>query len=181
VARAAEDGIHTGDIYTAGISKQRVNTREFTSAVIERLGAKPEKFAPMTYGSAAQQTVKMDKISLPPKRIKKLVGVDVFLDWRENSEVSVLANKLLALNPNNLKLSSIDSRGLLVWPQSTKIGEDGDHWRCRFMASNDGADIDHEQIVSILQLIRNAGLDFVKTENLYTFGGDKGFTVAQGQ
>jgi isocitrate dehydrogenase len=179
--KTLEEGIHTGDIYTAGISKQRVNTREFTSAVIERLGSKPEKFAPMTYGSSAQQMVKMDKISLPPKRIKKLVGVDVFLDWREDSEVSVLANKLLALKPNNLKLSSIDSRGLLVWPQSTKICEDGDHWRCRFMASNDGADIDHEQIVSILQLIRNAGLEFVKTENLYTFGGDRGFTVAQGQ
>ncbi|MEJ7714088.1 MAG: isocitrate/isopropylmalate family dehydrogenase [Pyrinomonadaceae bacterium] len=41
--RTLEDGIHTYDIFSAGISSQKVGTREFAQAVVERLGQKPEK------------------------------------------------------------------------------------------------------------------------------------------
>src|SRR6478672_9252092 len=39
--RTIEDGIHTYDIYEDGKSKQKVGTKEFAQAVVERLGKKP--------------------------------------------------------------------------------------------------------------------------------------------
>ena len=48
--RTLEDGLHTYDIYKEGVSKQKVGTKEFAAAVVERVGKKPEKLKPVTYG-----------------------------------------------------------------------------------------------------------------------------------
>src|SRR5918993_615339 len=40
--RTVEDGIHTYDIYDEKVSKQKVGTKEFAGAVIERLGQTPQ-------------------------------------------------------------------------------------------------------------------------------------------
>src|ERR671928_837417 len=40
--RTIEDGIHTYDIYDERVSKQKVGTKEFAEAVIERLGQMPQ-------------------------------------------------------------------------------------------------------------------------------------------
>ena len=122
----------------------------------------------------------MPEISLPAPAAKKLEGVDIFIHWRGQGAVEVLAGQLKSLS-NSLKLSSIDSRGLLVWPDAASKTETGDHWRCRFTAANDTAPVTPEQIIHLLQSISKAGLDFIKTENLYSFDGVRGFTVAQGQ
>src|ERR687891_585505 len=53
--RTLEDGNHTYDIYDERVSKQKVGTREFAQAVVDRLGQKPEKFKPVTYKSAPKQ------------------------------------------------------------------------------------------------------------------------------
>ena len=37
------------------------------------------------------------------------------------------------------------------------------------------------QIVELLGRIAGAGLEFVKTENLQTFDGEKGFSLGQGE
>src|SRR3989440_10791095 len=50
--RTIEDGIHTYDIFTEGVSKQRVGTREFAEAVVARLGQEPEILKPVYYISA---------------------------------------------------------------------------------------------------------------------------------
>src|SRR5438552_9189427 len=39
--RTIEEGIHTYDIYTEGATRQKVGTREFARAVVERVGKKP--------------------------------------------------------------------------------------------------------------------------------------------
>lgn len=41
--RTIEDGIHTKDIYRKNISREKAGTREFTEAVINRLGKAPTK------------------------------------------------------------------------------------------------------------------------------------------
>src|SRR3954466_2109784 len=41
--KTLEDGIHTYDIYTEGISKEKVGTKEFAQAVVARMGQRPEK------------------------------------------------------------------------------------------------------------------------------------------
>src|SRR6202140_4706786 len=49
--RTIEDGIHTYDIYVEGVSKEKVGTREFTDAVIARLGQEPQQLTPVKYSS----------------------------------------------------------------------------------------------------------------------------------
>src|SRR5438128_5195238 len=50
--RTIEDGIHTYDVFTEGTSSAKVGTREFAQAVIDRLGARPEKLKPAAYAKA---------------------------------------------------------------------------------------------------------------------------------
>ncbi|PJF24265.1 MAG: isocitrate dehydrogenase, partial [Phototrophicales bacterium] len=56
-----------------------------------------------------------------------------------------------------------------------------DHWRCRFMSVTDGAPISHQQIIELLGRVNDAGLEFIKIENLCTFDGEPGFSLGQGQ
>ncbi len=178
--KTIEDGVHTGDVYAPMVSSQRANTKEFTDAVIERLGQEPRTLRAVQANSGENARPKMPAINLPPRGDKKLQGVDVFVHWRDQGAVATLASQLASLS-NSLKLSSIDSRGLLVWPDAPAIAEDSDHWRCRFTAANDGADVTTAQILQLLHSISEAGIDFIKTEHLYSFGGTRAYTVAQGQ
>src|SRR5579859_2352039 len=52
--RTIEDGIHTYDIYVEGVSKQKVGTKEFSDAVIARLGKQPHMLKAITYTTAPQ-------------------------------------------------------------------------------------------------------------------------------
>jgi isocitrate dehydrogenase len=55
-----------------------------------------------------------------------------------------------------------------------------DHWRCRFLSTKSES-IQHSQIISLLSRLNEAGFDVVKTENLYNFDGEAGFSLGQGQ
>lgn len=178
--KTIEDGVHTGDVFNPQISKRRVNTAEFAAAVIERLGEMPTHFKAATTASSNQPAIRMPAISLPKQGEKTLFGVDVFLHWRDKGTADQLAAQLNTLG-GDLKLASIDSRGLLVWPESVAKAEQGDHWRSRFTAAQENAPVTHAQIIQLLTAIAGSGLDFIKTENLYFFDGQRGFTVAQGQ
>src|SRR3954454_22296136 len=47
--RTIEDGVHTYDVFTEGVSSAKVGTKEFAAAVIERIGQKPNILKPVTY------------------------------------------------------------------------------------------------------------------------------------
>ena len=83
--RTIEDGIHTYDIYKEGISKQKVGTREFTEAVIARLGHQPQQLKPVRYISSPKQSASRDIQQHKVTEKKELVGVDVFLDWNNGT------------------------------------------------------------------------------------------------
>src|SRR5919205_940209 len=51
--RTIEDGIHTYDIFTEGVSTEKVGTKEFACAVIARLGQHPNTLKPVVYGKRA--------------------------------------------------------------------------------------------------------------------------------
>lgn len=55
-----------------------------------------------------------------------------------------------------------------------------DHWRCRFLADGDRP-VRHADVVAQLMGLMGSGLDFIKTEHLYTFDGVPGFSMGQGQ
>src|SRR5438105_5680540 len=80
--RTIEDGIHTYDIFDEGVSKQKVGTKEFAEAVVERLGQKPQFLKPAAYSKAPSQTGEKARQSSSVDAKKELVGVDVFFDWK---------------------------------------------------------------------------------------------------
>src|ERR1700693_5893598 len=47
--RTLEDGVHTYDIFDERVSKQKVGTKEFARAVVDRLGQKPQTLKAVTY------------------------------------------------------------------------------------------------------------------------------------
>src|SRR5947207_4155439 len=47
--RTIEDGIHTYDIFDESVSKQKVGTKEFAKAVVERLGKRPKTLKAVSY------------------------------------------------------------------------------------------------------------------------------------
>ena len=56
---------------------------------------------------------------------------------------------------------------------------ESDHWCCRFMPHS--GTIEHADISSLLEKFVEAGIDFVKVENLYEFNGKRGYSLAQGE
>jgi isocitrate dehydrogenase len=45
----------------------------------------------------------------------------------------------------------------------------------------DGGEAQPAQVVDLLASLDAAGIDFVKTEHLYAFDGEPGFSLGQGQ
>lgn len=179
--KTIEDGIHTGDIYDAETSKERVGTDAFAEAVIARLGQQPQTFTPVHYGT--DESVFM--IDYDHKRHttrKELVGVDMFLDWGtpESRDPNALADLLHQISDEHFKLIMITNRGQKVWPNGFPETFCTDHWRCRFQSSGE-LPISHQDIIDLLQRAHNSGLDVIKTENLYMFDGVRGFSLGQGQ
>jgi isocitrate dehydrogenase len=75
----------------------------------------------------------------------------------------------------------ISNRGVKVWPGGHTETFCSDHWRCRFLTESSGGKVAHPQVVSLLSRIAEAGYDFIKTEGLYTFDGERGFSLDQGE
>lgn len=120
------------------------------------------------------------QLSAPVERAEKsLVGVDVFLDWPTGTP-DELGAALSRIGNENLKLAMITNRGVKVWPGGAPETFCTDHWRCRFLPS-EGAGATHGHIVSLLDRVAHAGLDFIKTEHLYNFDGQPGYSLGQGQ
>ncbi|MGI9065242.1 MAG: NADP-dependent isocitrate dehydrogenase [Pyrinomonadaceae bacterium] len=178
--RTIEDGIHTYDIYDEGKSKEKVGTKEFAEAVAKRVGQKPQTLKAATY-KAGGDRAEVVKDSTPQRaRAKKdLVGVDVFLDWTKGA-ANDLGDALAKLNGDGLKLEIMSNRGVKVWPGGHAETVCSDHWRCRFLSDTGGRGVSHSQIISLLKRVGDAGYDFIKTENLYNFDGERGYSLAQG-
>ncbi len=175
--KTIEDGIHTYDIYKEGTSKQKVGTREFADAVIERLGQEPLTLKPVRYNASAP----MDLHARPFKAMeeKRLVGIDVFVDWTGGG-ADDLANLLQPKAPEGLALQMLSNRGTKVWPDGSPETFLSDHWACRFLADGPHT-VSHHAIIDLLGHLASDNVDFIKTELLYTFDGKPGFSLAQGQ
>jgi len=178
--KTLEDGIHTGDIYKAGMSRERVGTHAFADAVIGRLGQSPEKREAVSYATqitAIQPSAWNLRVA---DETKTLAGVDIFLD---NPMVGPreLGAQLESLAVAGLKLVVVSNRGVKVYPDGFEDIFCTDHWRCRFEAADPDAQIDYTLVLKQMQALSEAGLDCIKSENLYRFDGKPGYSLAQGQ
>jgi isocitrate dehydrogenase len=175
-----EQGIHTADIHEADSphSKQLVGTSAFADAVIQRLGQTPEHLQPVTTAEGVGPTAPPPT----PPADKQLVGVDVFLDWDEDDRNpdAIGAKLQAAAKPSPMDLVMITNRGQKVWPDGQPETFCTDHWRCRFQRPGE-APVSHRDVIDLLGHIADAGLDFIKTEHLCTFDGNRGYSLGQGQ
>jgi len=175
--RTLEDGIHTADIFTQGTSKEKVGTQAFALAVIERLGQKPQT---LPVYAAEATPIPVLKPSLPLPKEKTLYGSDVFVDTVCESldELNAFAERVKDALPAHISLQMISNRGLKVWPVAAATPDFFvDHWRCRMIGEN----LTTTDLAQILVQFAEAGIEVIKTENLYLFDGVPGFSLAQGQ
>jgi isocitrate dehydrogenase len=177
--KTLEDGIHTGDIFKEGFSSQKVGTAGFADAVIERLGQKPVTLKPAEYSREIQKGFEI-KVSPIEKEDKKLVGFDLFLD-NDSMRPEEIAGVLKNLDNENIQLAFISNRGLKVWPDGLPESFCTSHFRCRFKSRDLTVEIPASEVWEGIRKATEAGLEVVKTENLYTFNGNKGFTDAQAE
>ena len=177
--RTLEDGIHTYDIFKEGVSKQKVGTKEFAQAVVDRVGKKPEKLKAVSYSQAPKHAVTHSAAATRARSKKEYVGLDVFLDWT-GGPASQLGPQLEKL-AGDLQLQSISNRGVKVFPGELPGFVYSDLWNCRFMAAQNGSAVTHSQTVALQQRVSSAGFDIVKTEGLYTFDGQRGYSLGQGE
>jgi isocitrate dehydrogenase len=176
--KTLEDGLHTYDIFKEGISKEKVGTKEFADAVISRLGNKPNVLKEAAYKKPKDIFGKASvKIQEEKNKKKEIVGIDVFIEFDKN--VEILQKALEKTAGDHLQLTLIANRGVMVWPHRMPETACIDTWRCRFMSKKRGSPITKEQIIKLLQNLAAENIDFVQTEQLCTFDGQPGYTLAQ--
>ncbi len=175
-----EKGIHTADTATVQNSGETVGTKEFADAVIARLGRMPQILKPVSYDTTSKTPFTLKPAIRRVAARKELIGVDVFLHWRDGSpdELGLLME---AANNERLQLSMITNRGIKVWPNGMPETFCTDHWRCRYLSGSDQMAILHSDIIALLQRITDLKLDFIKCENLCNFDGETGYALGQGQ
>ena len=175
--KTIEDGLHTGDIYREDHSKQKVGTTDFTKAVIERLGAKPETLEAVQYNKEAKGI----HIPLPPKMAepnKERVGVDIGLNY--DGKADDLAAMVQPCLTENLELKIISNRGVKVWPDGAAETFCTDNWRLRFEGKG-GQPVKTSEVVQLLSNLNEADMNFTNALMLHSFDGERGYTKAQGE
>lgn len=175
--KTLEDGVHTVDIASKDMTKEQVGTDAFADAVIARLGQEPTHFTPVRYNAEAGG-VEIAPYQRRERQTKTLVGVDVFVDMPTQNPDALADALNAAAGDAALTLKMITNRGVKVWPQGLPETFKTDHWRCRFMSD---AISKNAEVVDLLGRIEAAGIDFVKTEQLYEFDGKPGYSLGQGQ
>jgi isocitrate dehydrogenase len=179
--KTIEDGIHTFDTYTAGSSTGEVGTAAFADAIIERLGDVPTLLKSVKYDRSLIKKVEI-KNQAPKLAVvarKDLVGVDVFVHWR-GQQSRALAETMRCAQDADLELVMITNRGVKVWPGGMDETLKSDHWRCRFMVKS-GRSVVHTTIADLQMKLAYLGVDFIKTEHLYNFDGEPGYSLGHGQ
>jgi isocitrate dehydrogenase len=177
--RTLEDGVHTYDIYEEDKSKQKVGTKEFAESVAQRMGQTPQTLKPARYKPDENAVVATSSSHQTSLSKKDLVGVDIFLDWSKGT-ANDLGASMIKLGGDGTRLTMMSNRGVKVWPDGHAETFCSDHWRCRFLSDSDGGVVSHPQIISLLKRVSDAGFDFIKTENLYNFDGERGYSLDQG-
>ena len=182
--KTLEDGIHPGDIFREGVSTMKAGTAAFADAVIERLGQRSDSLQPVEMRGRQALQYQYQR----PQVKKELCGIDVFVDDGSTTP-DELAERLRAAAEGILQLKLITNRGVKVWPEGFPETFCTDHWRCRFVSTEatiqagkaDYRPIPMDAVLALLNALHGAGVEVVKTEHLYLFDGERGFSLGQGE
>jgi isocitrate dehydrogenase len=170
-----ENGHHTGDI--AQDKSKALGTMAFADKVIEYLDQAPKKLPAFAKGSDHKLTLPEPENTTRTQRTKRLIGVDVFVDW-PGTDPQELGQKVEQTQTGELKLFAISSRGLKMYPGQAETKAVTDHWRCRFKGDDNLA---LQDVRALLAAFDSMGLHWTKLENLFTFDHEAGYSLMQGE
>jgi len=173
-----EEGFHTGDIYDASVSREKCSTTAFTKAVIDHLGKRPQQLKPVAYQTTKTKNIVYQRPT--EKETRRLTGVDVFV-YSEiaASEIAPLVDSLQGAEGDVFELKLITNRGTKIWPEGLAETFCTDHWRCRYYGK--AKQINLSSVIDLLDRLEKRGIDIIKVENLYYFGDNRGYSLAQGE
>lgn len=189
--KTLEDGIHTADIFNEVSSIKKVGTKEFTNAVIARLGSLPQKLPIANF--IKREVATSYKKSTKLLDVRSLIGFDLFIEWTQ--EFEDLIALLNTMESAVFEIKMISAKGLLLWPHIDSHmmpNYNKGQTILRFIAKgvtgkNSGDIIDanysisKQEIIEMLAIIDKKNIDFVKYEGLYLFNGKPGYTSGQGE
>lgn len=181
-----ESGVRTGDF--GDKSRPAATTKEFTRAIIDRLGQTPRTVpaaaAPRTTDAVFERPPRPtgQKVIRTFKNIvTHVVGCDIYLD-SPLAPVSLAEEMQRACQDTPFRLTLISNRGTQVWPTGSVYTECVDYYRVRFELRDGIAPGSFGQSRAIALLDRVAeAFTVCSYELLRTFDGVKGYSLAQGQ
>lgn len=179
--KTIEEGNHTVDIFRPGLSKAKLLTHQFMHEVIKNLGQKPKVLKEVYYSATESRATSTDRVEskyVDPK--KDLVGIDVFFDWNKGT-AQEFGDAIKALSTDQLVLQMVSNRGAKVYPDGFPETFCTDHWRARFKCPDNVTSLPYSAVLDLMHRLVDAGFYVIKTENLYFFDGEPGYTRAQGQ
>ena len=165
----------------AGDVEQSTSTSGYTDAVIANLGRSPSVHYPTKAGKRA------GPVPAPRKRwpvgaaraIETVLhGVDVYV--QSDLEPNDLGHLLESVAGPEFRLQLISTRGTLVYPETGGKMDNVSWWRCRFIAPQTGEAVDDAAIGQLLSRVASV-TTWVQVQKLRIYGGEEGFTRAQGQ
>lgn len=171
--KTLEDGIHTYDIFKEGTSKQKVGTKEFADAVVARLGQMPTQLKSVEYKALP----KLAEPAAPSAKMEQS-GIDIFVAWNQG-DANQLGAQIEKLATDKLKFVFISNRGTKVYPAAVGEPVKADQWRCRFEGK--AGELTAEDVLALYTSFVKSGLTIIKTEGLFHFDGQRGYSLGQGQ
>ncbi len=176
-----ESGVHTGDF--GDKSKAPVNTTEFAQTIINNFGKIPHQGAkPVLQNDPGTPTpFKLAEnammVSKEEEGQERIVGVDMFIESREQPEV--IAQKCMLHGGTKFKLVNISNRGTQVWPTGSKYTNLVNQYNVRFEALNEQA-LNQQDIIG-LYVTLSADFKICSLELLNMWGDKRSYSLAQGQ
>src|ERR1051325_5497710 len=149
--KTMEDGVHTYDIFTEGVSSQKVGTKEFAEAVVARLGQMPQTLKAAHYSPRSAAKAAVSRAARPAPK-KDLVGIDIYVEWPKKKP-DELAACIRQAGGEGLALEMIANRGMKVWPDGLPETFCTDSFRCRFISSS----ATPKQILALLERVTGLG------------------------
>jgi isocitrate dehydrogenase len=189
-AQSIEDAVFVtlgdGDAVTLDVARQSgdvehsTSTSGFADAIIENLGRVPaQRYPSKADGPPAVLPEPLPRWEVRPVAAPdtKLIGVDAYIE--ANEEPDDIGAALEELAGPDFELQFLATRGTLVYPGGAARIDPVGWWRCRFVAVDGGTTDD----AGILALLARLGerTPWMHVEKLRLFGGEEGFTRAQGQ
>jgi isocitrate dehydrogenase len=160
--------------------EQATSTSGFADAIIGNLGRAPATRYP-TKGGARRGPVPAPRPRWAYGQARAIetavYGADIYVE--ADMDPAALGQLLDAVAGPDFRLELISTRGTLVYPATGGRMDNVGWWRCRFVPA-DGATATDAALSALLGRV-GAKVTWVQVQKLRLYGGEEGFTRAQGQ